>query len=278
MSVCEEQFNNKLIDVGYTTKFDDEQGMAIIMGGEACWSEIIDKIEEADGFLDETIAMAEENGMDLEKMGYPTHADYVEMRDKVSSYTAGDILMTSWKWDMEAVTPGQSAGLCIGEPEPSTAYWSCWSFTMLEDGTYPKNPASYLIDPATWTATSSLDTQEDITEGIFPAMYGGWMCQSPKEWEGNMYSDCMRFLPSEEYSTASNSTDVRFEAGPMQIATYLSSRATADSEGEVTDVLTAEESMFELYSIDMSDHSESGAWAGISAVGFALASVFLMAF
>ena len=278
MSVCEEQFNNKLIDVGYTTKFDDEQGMAIIMGGEACWSEIIDKIEEADGFLDETIAMAEENGMDLEKMGYPTHADYIEMRDKVSSYTAGDILMTSWKWDMEAVTPGQSAGLCIGEPEPSTAYWSCWSFTMLEDGTYPKNPASYLIDPATWTATSSLDTYEDITEGIFPAMYGGWMCQSPKEWEGNMYSDCMRFLPSEEYSTTSNSTDVRFEAGPMQIATYLSSRATADSEGEVTDVLTAEESMFELYSIDMSRHSESGAWTGISAIGFALASIFLMAF
>jgi len=142
---------------------------------------------------------------------------------------------------MEAVTPGQSAGLCVGEPEPSTAYWSCWAFTMLEDGTYPKQPASYLIDPLTWTETSSLAEQTDITEGIFPAMYGGWMCQQPKEWEGTMYSDCMRFLPSDEYS---NSTDVRFETGPMQIATYLTSRVAAadiDAETAATDGWTAEE-------------------------------------
>ena len=282
MSACQEQFNNNLIEIGQTTRFDDEQGMAIILGGEACWEEIVNTIEEADAFLDENIQMLEDNGMDLEKMGYPTHADYAEMRDKVADYTSGDIVMTSWKWDMEAVTPGQSAGLCMGEPEPSTAYWSCWAFTMLEDGSYPKQPASYLIDPLTWTAQSSLETQQDITEGIFPAMYGGWMCDLP-QWEGQeqMYSDCFRFLPSEEYSTASNSTDVRFETGPMQIATYLTSRSVAtdyDGETDFNDGWTAEENMFELYTIDMEDHSESGAWTGISAFGFALASIALMAF
>ena len=55
MSACQEQFNNNLIDIGFTTKFDNEQGMAIIMGGEACWEEIINTIEEADSFLDSNI-------------------------------------------------------------------------------------------------------------------------------------------------------------------------------------------------------------------------------
>ena len=96
MSACKEQFNNNLVDFGFTTKFDNEQGMAIIMGGEACWEEIINTIEEADSFIDSNIQMMEDNGMDLQKMGYPTHADYVEMRDKVADYTSGDILMTSW--------------------------------------------------------------------------------------------------------------------------------------------------------------------------------------
>lgn len=216
--------------------------------------------------------------MDFEAAGYPTHDQYHEMKEQVQEYTEGEILMTSWKWDMEAVQPGHSVGLCMGEPEPSTAYWSCWSFTMADDGTYPKTPASYLIDPATWTAESSLDTYEEIEEESFPSMYGSWTCMEPKEWNDTMHADCMRFLPSQEYSTASNSTDVRFENGPMKIATYLTSRALLTDGNNTAPVLEAEESMFESFTIDLSDYSESGAWSGISAIGFALASICLLAF
>lgn len=252
--------------------------MAVILDGEACWGEIIEAVEEGDKALNDAIEMMEDNGMDLEAMGYPTHEDYLEMKEKVETYTSGEVLMTSWKWDSDAVQPGHSVGLCMGESEPSTSYWSCWAFTMAEDGTYPKTPSSYLIDPATWTSESSLDTYEDITEGTFPSMYGGWTCMQPKEWNDMMHADCMRFLPSQEYSTASNSTDVRFASGPMQIATYLTSRAEESTGENTVEALAAEESMFETFSIDLSDYSESGAWSGISAIGFALASICLLAF
>ena len=55
------------------------------------------------------------NGIDLQKMGYPTYDNYIEMRETVTEYTGGSLLMTSWNWNKDDITPGHAAGVCIAE-------------------------------------------------------------------------------------------------------------------------------------------------------------------
>ena len=149
------------------------------------------------------------------------------MRDKITDYTAGNMVMTSWKWPVGAMEPGDAAGLCLSSPDSTENFWSCWTFSMDDESNFEDLPKSYLVDPATWTADSLLNTNEDITEGIFPAMYGGWMCFPPVEMGDNYYADCMRFLPSPEVSSPE---DFLFEQGPINVMTYLTARPESDVE------------------------------------------------
>ena len=57
-------------------------------------------------------------------------------------------------------------------------------------------------------------------------MYGGWMCVPPMEYLNHFYTECMRFLPGDEWS---NTEDVQFETGPIRVMTYLTSRAESYS-------------------------------------------------
>lgn len=67
--------------------------------------------------------------MDMEEMGFPTLEQYTGFRNMIADYTAGSLLVTSWRWNAASVNEGDSAGLCIGEKDPtSAAYWSCWEF------------------------------------------------------------------------------------------------------------------------------------------------------
>ena len=141
---------------------------------------------------------------------------------------------------------------------------SCWELYLNTDGSYSE-PRSYLINPGWWDENYLLDFNY-VAAGTFPAMYGGWMCQPPMEVMETVYVDCMRFLPSKSYS---NTTDVRFETGPVTVWTYLTSRTNS------TDIFMEENSTFEEFNVDL---AMSGAWSGISAVGVALASIALLAF
>lgn len=48
---CSEQLEKGNIDFGYATKFDQGQGVVLLLEGEECWKEIIDKVNEADEFV-----------------------------------------------------------------------------------------------------------------------------------------------------------------------------------------------------------------------------------
>ena len=190
------------------------------------------------------------------------------MTANITDYTSGHLLVTSWRWNTGAVDAGQSAGLCVSEPEDATvnAYWSCWEWAMDEEGDYEDMAKSYLIDPSTFTSESRLSDYDDITLGNFPAMYGGWLCLPPMELFGNTYTDCMRFLPSDSYSTAE---DYSFGLGEINMMTYLTSRADTNTtlvDGNET-MFTDGPSVFEFFTVDL-----MGASSGISAVGLAIAS------
>lgn len=200
------------------------------------------------------------------------------MRDKVTNYTGGNMVMTSWKWPKASMEPGDSAGLCLSSPSAPDNFWSCWTFPMDAEGKFDDAPKSYLVDPATWTEDSRLNTYEDKTWGIFPAMYGGWMCFPPTEIMDNYYSDCMRFLPSPEVSSTE---DFLYEQGPLNVMTYLTSRQGSDIEtlADGNETLTVgEESVFEMHSVDISYFTESGAMSSVAAAGLAFVSIILMSF
>jgi len=214
---------------------------------------------------------------DMQEKGMPTYDEYVEMRDKITNYTAGNMVMTSWKWPKASMEPGDSAGLCLASPTATDAFYSCWAFPMGSDGKIQEKPSSYLVDPATWTDESRLDTYEDITRGVFPAMYGGWMCFPPTEIMDNYYSDCMRFLPSPEVSSTE---DFLYEEGSLNVMTYLTSRqGSGEPLADGSEVLNVgEESVFEMHSVDISYFTGSGAMSSVAAAGLAFVSTILMSF
>lgn len=84
---------------------------------------------------------------------------------------------------------------------------------------------------------------------------------------GDMYTDCMRFLPTEAQNTVE---DTLFQTGPIRVMTYLTSRADYDATMVEGNQMMTEEpnSVFETFTVDL-----MGAWSGISATGLALASV-----
>lgn len=276
MPTCEQQMAEGYINVGFGQSFDQDQGYAFVFGGEQCWAEVIDFIEEADEQLQQQYEMMESNGFDFEEQGMPTLEQYEAMRDTVTEYTDGNLLMTSWKWNAGSISPGESAGLCVAEEGGIDSYWSCWEYMMQEDMTYPEHPSSYLVDPESWHSTSRLTDYEDITWGRMPMMYGGWMCDPPSQVLENVYAACMRFLPGDDRN---NSTDVKFPAGPVRIMTYLTSRddynttmmagnAALTTEGNYTNP-TMEEFQFDL--------SQFMGATGIASVGIAISAVAALA-
>ena len=88
-------------------------------------------VEEADSMIEEQIRLAESTGAsvsDMKAEGIPSYNEYVRMRENMTQYTDGKLVVTSWKWNKEEALPGHSAGLCVAQPEPSDAYWSCWEY------------------------------------------------------------------------------------------------------------------------------------------------------
>lgn len=105
----------------------------------------------------------EEQGINGEELGLPSYKTYVEMRDHITDYTDGKLMLTSWRWNEDAVPPGHSAGVCVAEPEPSNAYWSCWEFVREENGDYQDTPKSYLFNGDEFTSESRLSEQTDLS-------------------------------------------------------------------------------------------------------------------
>lgn len=151
--------------------------------------------------MTEQLTKLEEQGISGEGIGLPTLEKYEELRDMITDYTDGKLIVTSWRWNVDAVKPGQSAGLCLSEPAPTDAYWSCWEFYMEQDGEYSDMNKSYLINPDDFFNASRLNTFTDLSIKTFPAMYGAWMCWPPVTMNQGTYTNCMRFLPSDSYST-----------------------------------------------------------------------------
>jgi hypothetical protein len=102
--------------------------MVLLMDGEACWREIIQKVEDADEMISEQLQKLEDQGINGEELGLPSKKTYDDMKNMITDYTDGKLMLVSWRWNRLAVTPGNSAGVCVSEPQPSTSYWSCWEF------------------------------------------------------------------------------------------------------------------------------------------------------
>lgn len=88
-------------------------------------------------------------------------------------------------------------------------------------------------------------------------------------------TDCMRFLPDNSYST---DQDYSFKQGPINVMTYLTSRAdptlNATNVNDNDTMMGEGMKVFEQFTVDL-----MGAWSGISAAGLALAcSVALFSF
>merc|ERR1711934_957619 len=173
MASCSEQLDRNAVDVGYETWFDQGQGVIYLVGGEQCWNEVMEGIKQGDEIVSQTLQDMEKQGEDtqnwMKDTGIPSYEDYVGMRDMVTDYTAGHLMVTSWRWRSHEVEPGQSAGLCIGEQDDAKgAYWSCWEYQRREDGGWDDMPKAYLVNPANFNQDSRLNNFENLNVDSFP--------------------------------------------------------------------------------------------------------------
>ena len=72
---------------------------------------------------------------------------------------------------------------------------------MEDGGNYADMPKSYLINPQDFKEESRLEDFEDVSKEAFPAMFGAWLCLPPMTYDNGTFSNCARFLPSEETSS-----------------------------------------------------------------------------
>ena len=105
--------------MGYSTQFDNNNGIAYITGGQACWTEMMDVIKSLNTFASEQLTRLEENGIYLEDYfdteNLPSKEAFQALVDEIDTYTEGQILVTSWKWSIEGFEGGDSAGICVDQ-------------------------------------------------------------------------------------------------------------------------------------------------------------------
>lgn len=231
----------------FVTYFDDDKGYIYLIGGDDCWQDVEDGIEEVVEAIVEgtatTTTTAEEgeceylsddgecSDSDNSEGSIDDSIEFSDWEDDWEDYTDGYMLVTKWKWNETDVAASESAGLCVSD---GTNYASCWTWkrNALNDAWEDKH-TSWLLPSDLITSTLVL---EDYAAGaspsyvtsldLFPGIGGSWWCDSPNydADAATFESTCFRFLPDE---SVSSSTDFRFQPGEHTISTYLTTRGIA---------------------------------------------------
>ena len=55
------------LNMGVGTMFDQDQGFAFVFGGEACWDEVVNMVEEADELITQNYAVMDSAGVNYEE-------------------------------------------------------------------------------------------------------------------------------------------------------------------------------------------------------------------
>lgn len=269
---CMSQIMNFHVDMGNALTFDMGSGALLVTNGEVCWASMLDMLEQANQFVAAQLPMVEAQGIYPESFGLPTSEEYTEAIAYLKGYTEGDVMIASWSWPADsAANVGDSVGVCV---TPSAdQYMSCWTWTRADEYGYEPKPKSYLVDPKTLDAATTLDSLDEVSAplGLVPGTAGEWMCVEPYQmWDREM-TTCMRLLP-----TADTPQDPSLQkVEDLTVLTYMTSRKDlllADSK-----TLDPEVSVFKAFSISMNMLSNSAASSAVSAL-VALSAAALIAF
>lgn len=264
---CQQQLDINSVDIGYATSFDNKMGRVYIIGGDACWEEIMDVVDTANRFVEDQLATLGENGVKVEDLGIPNYDSFKAIVNEVKNYTDGYLLVAGWSWRTDSVKPGDSVGVCFtqqGGPAEQAA--SCWAYTMRTDGEYKDDVESYLVMPSQITATTKLSDFTDKSNDMTPGLFGSWMCLPPITMLDITGTSCLRLMPSKESATTE---DPRFEIGPVTVMTYETSRINNGNSTNFNnnESLQTEQSSFEFFQLIL-----NGAKFGTQAAGLALAA------
>lgn len=244
---CQQQLDLESVNIGYATEFDEMRGMVYIIGGEACWEEVLNVIQRANEFADEQVQRLAEQGINIEDMGLP-YDTYKQVVDMVGDYTDGTLLVSGWSWRHSTLEAGDAVGVCFGQDggmQENNA--SCWAFSLRSDGEYKDENESYLIPPSQVTETSRLTDWTDKSNEMLPGLFGSWMCMPPLVSGDMAMTSCLRMMPSRE---AASAEDPRFEVGPVSVTTYDTSRNSTDTFNG-NSATSVEESNFEFFQLNL---------------------------
>lgn len=110
---CDEQLNMGLVNMGYQTRFDNDNGFVQIVKDSQCWDEIVQGVREGSQFVKKQLQMLEKNGVDLQEQGLISSQDYTQLASAIGGYTDGDLIVSHWQWKKDQVDTNDTAGVCI---------------------------------------------------------------------------------------------------------------------------------------------------------------------
>jgi len=62
---CDDQLSMGYMDMGFMTRFDNDNGFVQIVKDSACWDEIVQGVRESSQFVKQQLMTLEKNGVDM---------------------------------------------------------------------------------------------------------------------------------------------------------------------------------------------------------------------
>ena len=210
------------------TRFDSDNGTMYILEVPECWATVKASLENS-------LLEIQNSIQELADLAYET--DVVsQLTSEISElldYTDGIMVYTSWQWDQNELADEDHVGVCYYQEntEGSSTYpASCWEISY-RSGSYGSSH-SYLIKPNQIGSQAALEEFTPIDIAKPRGTAGSWIVTNPTTaFESTKIAHAIRFSPAE-----SSTADPAIRLGATEAVTYLSSRPTASSVVEETNL------------------------------------------
>jgi len=80
---CDEQLSMGYMDMGFMTRFDNDNGFVQIVKDSACWDEMVQGVRESSNFVREQLETLEMNGVDMKANGLMSSQEYTQLTQMI---------------------------------------------------------------------------------------------------------------------------------------------------------------------------------------------------
>ena len=214
--------------------FDSDNGTIFLIGGDECHATTLDTFNIKNGrvkimreeWYEKKASNPSNKPTDLEQAQFD---DLEKNSNKVTDYSDGYTVVSSWQFVTDEVGADDEAGVCHFQGDAAADNWAtCWAVVRNSANSQWATEYSLLVPSNLLVGEYKLSTATTyhVTTALYDGVLGSWKISGIKHINNMDNITATRFLPSETYlSTNSVTNDPRFVAGdPLNVYTYMTAR------------------------------------------------------